>query len=382
MTTSVGASAPYRPALHLSRHDVWLVLAAFILSRVALYGLGYAGVQLYGSPSIGPFQAYCQFDCVWFQRIIENGYDLYPRWLSKGNAASWAFMPLYPMLAGVISTLFNVEALVGLLIVSNLGFFACLPLLLLVLRQLRLDEASARFGVWLLAFSPFSAYFVSGYTEPMFMAIMLAMFLFAYRQQWLWVAFLGVALSATRNLGVMMVFPVLILAWQAYGWRELLRFGERTFEIWFTLWLIPLGLFSYMFYLYHLTGDAFAFKHIQLAWGRTMDNPISWWLTGFELGGRKLYLSIMVMVGWALNLYLLTQKRWAEGCLMFICCTIPLATSLNAMPRYMFGLYPTLLALILLAQRWPALRPALLGVGGMVSSFIAVAFVNFKFFTI
>ena len=52
---------------------------------------------------------------------------------------------------------------------------------------------------------------------------------------------------------------------------------------------------------------------------------------------------------------------------------------LNAMPRYMFGLYLTLLAIILLAHRWPSIRPAVLCISGMVASFIAVAFVNFKF---
>jgi hypothetical protein len=35
----------------------------------------------------------------------------------------------------------------------------------------------------------------------MFMALMLGMFLFAYREQWLMVAFLGIFISATRNLG-------------------------------------------------------------------------------------------------------------------------------------------------------------------------------------
>ncbi|MGB6187128.1 MAG: hypothetical protein WBF70_00865 [Aeromonas molluscorum] len=375
------AAVPYRPSLRISGHDWLLIFAAFALSRIALYGMGYFGVQLYGSP-IGPFQAYCQFDCVWFQRIIENGYDLYPRWLSKGNAANWAFMPLYPMLAGGISSLLEVESLFGLMLVANLAFFASLPLMLLVLRQLKLGDETARFGVWLLAFSPFSAYFVSGYTEPMFMALMLGMFLFAYREQWMMVAVLGILISSTRNLGVMMVFPVLILAVQAYGIREFLRFSERTLKVILTLWLIPFGLFAYMVYLYHLMGDALAFKHIQVAWGRHMDSPLDWWMSGFELGGRKAYLSIMVMFGWALNGYLFYKKRWAEATLMFICCTIPLMTGLNAMPRYMFGLYPTLLAIILLTHRWPAIRPAVLCLSGMVASFIAVAFVNFKFFTV
>ncbi len=63
-------------------------------------------------------------------------------------------MPLYPMLSGTISNLLNVESLIGLMLVANLAFFISLPLMLLVLRQLKLGDDTARFGVWLLAFSP------------------------------------------------------------------------------------------------------------------------------------------------------------------------------------------------------------------------------------
>lgn len=133
-----GDVLPYRPSLRISSRDWLMIIAAFVLSRVALYGMGYFGVQLYGAPDIGPLQAYCQFDCVWFQRIIENGDHLDPRWLSKGNAANWAFMPLYPMLAGGLSSLLNMESLIGLMLVANIAFFISLPLMLLVLRQLKL----------------------------------------------------------------------------------------------------------------------------------------------------------------------------------------------------------------------------------------------------
>ena len=37
---------------------------------------------------------------------------------------------------------------------------------------------------------------------------------------------------------------------------------------------------------------------------------------------------------------------------------------------------------VVLTHRWPAIRPAVLCISGMVASFIAVAFVNFKFFTV
>lgn len=54
MTNTVplpGASLPYRPSLRISGRDWLMIIAAFMLSRVALYGMGYFGVQLYGSPT-------------------------------------------------------------------------------------------------------------------------------------------------------------------------------------------------------------------------------------------------------------------------------------------------------------------------------------------
>ena len=47
------------------------------------------------------------------------------------------------------------------------------------------------------------------------MALMLGMFLFAYREQWLMVAFLGISSPGPATWGQAMVFPVLILALQA-----------------------------------------------------------------------------------------------------------------------------------------------------------------------
>ena len=215
-----------------------MIVAAFVLSRVALYGMGYFGVQLYGTADIGPLQAYCQFDCVWFQRIIENGYDLYPRWLSKGNAANWAFMPLYPMLAGGLSSLLNIESLIGLMLVANVAFFISLPLMLLVLRQLKLGmrPPASGSGCW-----------------PSPLLRLLRLRLHRAHVHGADAGDVPVRLSRAvadgrlpRHLhlgdpqsGVMMVFPVLILALQAYGWREFFRFTERAFKVVFTLWLIP-----------------------------------------------------------------------------------------------------------------------------------------------
>ena len=89
------------PSIKISKHEWFTIIIAVILSRIVIYSLGLWGVSEFASGQYAEeplLQTICRFDCVWFYRIIENGYDLAPQWLSQKNAASWAFMPLQPFL--------------------------------------------------------------------------------------------------------------------------------------------------------------------------------------------------------------------------------------------------------------------------------------------
>src|SRR5574344_934464 len=351
--------------LSIGRRDWLLILVAFVVSRVVLYAIGYFGAMHYNIETDyidamnitqavdGDIQSmFCQFDCGWFQSIADVGYDTYPHGLKTGHAANWAFLPGFPMAGYWVGDL------------------------------LGQDLETSRFGVWLLAFSPFSIYFIAPYTESSFLLFTLAVFLCAYRRRWLWVGVAGALMAATRNLGVMVVFPVVILALQAYGWRELLRFGDRTWRVLLALWVIPFALFSFMLYLHLHVGDGFAFKNIQLAWGRIFDNPFHYWLEGFETGGRKYYLSVVSLLGWAMNGYLLYQRRYAEALFMLICTMVPIVTSTNAFPRYLFGLYPTMLVMALFVRNKPIMRPLILALSALLAGYFTIAWVTAKFFVV
>jgi hypothetical protein len=379
--------------LEISKKDWWIIIAAFVISRVVLYSVGYLGAVHYNAvvQHIAPFtftnfvtehvwDQFCQFDCAWFKNIAISGYDYYPHALTTGHAANWAFFPLFPIVGGWIAQFLGTEPLYGFYILSNLGSFTSLVFFYLCLRQLGHDQDNARYGIWLLAFSPYCVYFLAPYTESLFMTFTMILFLFAYRQQWFWVALAGMLMTATRNLGVMSVFSVAILAIQAYGWRELLRFREHTFHVLMTIWVIPLAMFGFMLYLYIHTGDAFAYKDIQLAWTRAIGNPFDYWWDGFGDGGRKFYMSAAVSVGWLMNIYLFAKKRWAEAVFMLLCTFIPLSTSNNAFPRYLFGLYPTMLVLLMLVKGRPNLRALLLALSAIMSCFGVIAWVNSLFF--
>ncbi len=383
--------------LSIGRKDWGMIVLAFLISRAVLYAIGFFGAMHYNvetdlidttalnlaeSIDVDIPGIFCQFDCGWFLSIADIGYDTFPHGLTTGHAANWAFFPLFPLAGHWLGELLGIGTLKAFYLIANLSFLAALPLFFLCLRQLGQSLEVARYGVWLLAFSPYSIYFIAPYTESTFMALMLVVFLFAYRHRWLWVALAGVALTATRNLGVMVVFSVLILALQAYGWRELVRLGDRGLRVWLTIWVIPLAIFGYMFYMHFHIGDAFAFKNIQLAWGRMFDNPFEYWWSGFETGGRKYYLSVVIALGWLLNGYLFWQRRYAEAVLMLVCIFVPIVTGTNAFPRYLFGLYPTMLAIVLFTRNKPMMRPLILALSALLSSYFVIAWVNAKFFIV
>ena len=179
-------------------------------------------------------------------RIIENGYDLAPQWLSQKNTASWAFMPLQPFLGWFskfsVSDPIN-DARIGLIIASNIAFLISLPMALMALKQLNFSKSSQSAAIWLLCFSPYTVYSTAGYTEPLFIALVSGVFSFSYRQQWGWVAILGLLAAITRNLGVFGFSSSKGIAIQHYGINNFLRFKTTCLKVMAAIWVIPLGFY-------------------------------------------------------------------------------------------------------------------------------------------
>ena len=186
--------------LAISRRDWLLILVAFVVSRVVLYAIGYFGAMHYNVETDfidamniteavdGDIQSmFCQFDCGWFQSIADVGYDTYPHGLTTGHAANWAFLPGFPMAGYWVGHLLGIGTLNAFYLLSNLAFFFTLPLFFLCLRQLGQDLETSRFGVWLLAFSPFSIYFIAPYTESSFLLFTLAVTILTYLLSRVWV---------------------------------------------------------------------------------------------------------------------------------------------------------------------------------------------------
>lgn len=102
--------------------------------------------------------------------------------------------------------------------------------------------------------------------------------------------------------------------------------------------LVPLGLFSYMAYLYLKTGDGLAFIHIQRAWGggeHTIFEVIFDALKSIQ--DFNFYHAIWAIWGFVSVYHLFKDKRYDEALVSLILLIIPLSIKIQSIPRYLVG---------------------------------------------
>lgn len=170
-----------------------------------------------------------------------------------------AFFPLYPILISFFSKPepFNlipstINATITGLFISNLSFVLALIFLWELIR-IDFSKKIAYFSIILLLIFPTSFYFGSLYNESLFLLLSVLSFYAARKGNWLAAGLLGAGASATRVFGIFLL-PALLLE----AWKEKVKLSRI---IW--LFLIPLGLGSYMFYLKITSGDPLAFYNLQ-----------------------------------------------------------------------------------------------------------------------
>jgi len=208
------------------------------------------------------------------------------------NQANYGFFPLYPLLIRgvdfVVGNLF-----VSALVVSNLAFlFASFAFYRLV--RLKFDERTAADSVLFLYLFPTAFIFSGAFSESLFLLLLVLTFYYAEREIWWAVGIAGFFLSLTRSVGIVAIVPLLIL------------FFRKRSSLLNLFWLgfIPAGILAYFWYCYHLTGDFFAYSHIQAAgWGYHLSNPLHVLYKGltardfyFRVNGLFALVSVLLVV--------------------------------------------------------------------------------------
>ena len=302
----------------------------------------------------------CQWDCGWYVRLAEQGYDPFPV-PSMVNAGNWAFFPLFPLLVGVLRNLLGLPTMVVAtatsLVLSITAARIAWPLLGKDLR------AYILFSAFLLA-GPFSVYFTTFYSEALFLLLTAAVFVALQQRNYLAAGVFAALVSGTRIVGVFIVLAIVLQAWldhraQGGRLRDFVPAVLKRPDLMVAIFIAPLGLFAYMAYLHWHIGDALAFSHVQRAWGRATGNPLGYLWTGLTNFPRDGWvptvsqqLATAWLVGFALTLVLVVRRQFAAALYCLICLTLPLFAGLASMLRFVVGLAPiSVTAMSLLAGR-------------------------------
>lgn len=229
-----------------------------------------------GNLLVSPF---ARWDSVWYLTVAQRGYG--------HSLARTAFFPLYPTLMDGVGAVVGSELIAGILI--SLIAFAIGLVLLHQLARLDLGEPGAETTLMLIAFCPVAYFFSAVYTEGLYLALSVGCILCARRGRWLWAGVLGGLAAASRNSGVVLLLPVLVMflygpredvampssrwAFAGFqGWRRLLPRHRLHLSILYLI-LIPAGLAAYVLYLNHTTGHPLAPFHAQAVWKRQYAGP-------------------------------------------------------------------------------------------------------------
>ncbi|ORE88590.1 putative integral membrane protein [Oceanococcus atlanticus] len=319
-----------------------LSLTLLAITHVLVWLLGIWSVEIINNSQTGSlwqsFAMWNRWDTPHYLDLARHGYS------NHGELGLFiVFFPAYPALVRVLTPLTGDAYMSALLISLFSALAACVALHQLV-RHYR-DVETADRAVWYLLIFP-TAYFLHiGYTEALFMATLLWLWVALIHQRWLLVGGLGMLLCATRINGMLIG---LVVGWEIMRlWQQQRRFDPA----WLWTALIPCGLAVYLAINWWLYDNALHFLEVQRGhWHKAPGTPLTaladlwqrlewdksrYWTMGvFELAAVALGLIASIFAFWRLgvgpglwsasNLLLMTSTGWALSLPRYILVIFPL----------------------------------------------------------
>jgi len=275
-----------------------------------------------------------------------------------------AFFPLYPFLIHLLGGWLG-DHLVGGLIISNLAFLVALAYFYALVKLEYGDESIAYHAIFYIAIFPTAIFFSAVYTESLFLALTVASVYYARHGNFITSGVFGALASLTRVEGVLIALPLIYEIWQA--WRQ--RRGTTLLRGVIGLCIVPLGLLTYMGYLYALVGDPLYFSRVQSSWNRHLAAPwVAFHNTFKEIAHRSMSSSVTVnhlielaftVMFVALLVVAFRRLRFSYALYFAVSLLVPLSTaSLMSMPRFVLVVFPAFMLLALWGQR-PVINSAM-----------------------
>lgn len=291
----------------------------------------------------------------------------------------FTFAPMLPLLTKIFLAM-GIEPHIAMLIVVNLAFALVILFCQALATQVLATRSSGSFGhldhlkarkiTAIMLLAPVSFLFQCALTEGLFVLFMLASLYFALRNNWVAAGLMGAGLALTRSTGFSIALPLGLILLSNHGWRF------NSGKAWIA-WLKALPFvalpgiawFGFMLYCRQLTGDLFAYTHLQrYAWTVNAENPITSWL--FYTAPERTLLDLNTVRTWAvLALVLLVLAGIGVMPLGFTVMGLGLLlaplTAGEPWPRSIFRyfavVFPLWFSFGWFTRRFPSWEPAVLG---------------------
>ena len=323
------------------------MVALALLMKVTILAFGAKAFQVLQNerPRAGHLlDLWNRWDSLHYQTLAKKGY--------AAKSATLLFYPLFPWLTRAVASVVH-DRLTSAFIISGFGAAAAA----VFLRRLVLLDHSptvALRAVWFFLIFPTSFFLHIGYTESLFIALVLGAVLAARTEHWLVAGIAGAFACMTRAPGVVLV-PTLAVEAGLQWWKK------RRWS-WCYLWLllVPLGFGAYLAVNWHATGDPLAFlrarkqffyispappwRGLDNAWGNMNRTPAD----AEMVGEAEFVYGLLGLVCAALSWWKLrsTYAVWITGSWLLILSV----TFLQSVPRYTLTMFPIFILFALAAR--------------------------------
>lgn len=307
------------------------LIVAFLIWRLLIF----IPVQF----SILPF---ANFDGIHYLNIAKYGYIDQAR-----------FFPLFPLILKATAN----DLTLSIVLVSIIFFLAIYFFKKLLVLDFS-NQIAAQSLIYLLLF-PTSFFFVSIYSEGLFLLLATTAFYFARKEKWFLAVVCASLLTATRFVGIA-ILPALLYEYVATGRMQMKKF--------ILFLVVPLGLLLYSVFNYYKWHNFLYFIQAQgeLGNSRSVNSIVlfpqtifryfkilsSISVNSYEWMIALLELTTFVFVG--LLLYFAWKKKIRTSYLIFAIVNFAIAIStgtFSALPRYVLTIFPIFIALALVENK-------------------------------
>lgn len=169
------------------------------------------------------------------------------------------FLPLYPMMVRLSSFNLAVTPVVAGLALSGLCLLGAIAVFIKLLRQDKIGENRILRIITLMLVFPTSFYFLSFYTESLFLLLILSTFYFLNKKNFVMASLLTLLATATRITGLALLLPLAVEAYSHY---------KKSGKIAWPILVSPAGFALYAVYIQLYHGGAASIIASQKNWNK------------------------------------------------------------------------------------------------------------------